>query len=321
MTKDPYLAQAYTPIEKGIEKVEEVIRREIRIEGISESKIFFSGKRLRAAAVLFSSGNFPGDREDVRNIAASVELIHAASLVHDDVVDEAKYRRDDESLSFRYGNTIAVLAGDFLYNQALKLIHGVKRFDIMGTLLESVSEMIIGELNEEIYPPKLRAKEEIYLEIIGLKTASLFRGAFVSGGLLGDGNKDTINVLKRTGQAFGMAYQIIDDCEDLFKDDDGDILQEKITLPLIHLFNQNPSYLKDYLERDIEELKFEVVKSGGFTYALNKARKYIDLGKSYIKELEDNEVRIALLNFFNYLIKKAERAEREAISATSDQVN
>lgn len=321
MTRDPDLDQAYLPIKKGIDAIEKEIRKQVRIEEISESRIFSSGKRLRAAAVLFSSGDLNGERGDVVSLAASVELIHAASLVHDDVVDEARYRRNGETLSFRYGNTIAVLTGDFLYNQALKLIHRINRFDIMETLLQSVSEMIMGELDEEIYPQKIRATEEVYLKIIGLKTASLFRGAFVSGGLIKNENLENIEILRQSGKTFGMAYQIIDDCEDLFSEKDGDVLKEKITLPLIYLFKEKPSFFENYLEKKLDELRLGVVKTGGYEYALSRAKEYTENGIKSIERYPESPIKDALRGFFEYLNKKRERVLSDALKVTSEQRN
>jgi len=233
-TYEKNLKQIYMPIKKELDEVEKELKKQVRSIIVQCSKFnhslhtavkfnveqifnhFFKipGKRLRPALVILSaksvnSGVSSVDRRLIQ-LAAAVELIHNASLIHDDIVDDASFRRGQLSLNKQFGNQIAVLVGDMIYTRALLLLINNLDKKIFNILLECVEEMCCGELNElRIINHKPRTTE--YLKIIGDKTASFMSACCKCGAMLNGADKKLSEALANYGFNFGMAYQIIDD--------------------------------------------------------------------------------------------------------------
>jgi len=306
------LEKVYEPIIPSLLSVEKEIKKRLSSNYAPPIHQFISrGKRLRPASVLFGAKSFWRNDDGAVLLATSVELIHASSLIHDDIVDEAHFRRDEEAINFKYGNSMAVLAGDYVFTKALLTANELGRSDILNALMEAVINMVEGEFQEEHLPLEDRLREEIYIDIISKKTASLFKASFGVGGMWRGWEYNDLEKLFKAGYEFGVAYQIIDDCIDLFSEEDGDLHQQKLTLPTIFTFRKRPKLIEHLERKDIKELKDEILSHGGLLYAFKRAEDYINLGMNTISDFSDKEVREAISNFFLYLRKRKENVEKE----------
>lgn len=214
------LKDIYEPVEKELLLIENNIKYQI-ISLVNDQKnigeivnYFFSkrGKQLRPALILLSAksvgGELPVINGKLIRLATALELIHSASLIHDDVIDAEEYRRGQKSLNLRFGNQIALLAGDLLYTHAFSLIINAFNKDIINILTNSVKSMCQGEINE--LKGDLHAFDK-YLGIIGSKTATLMSACCECGGILAGADKKSVLALKNYGFYFGVSYQLIDD--------------------------------------------------------------------------------------------------------------
>ena len=318
MKVDKLLEQVYEPILPSLHKVEEEIVNRLSIDYDFPLKKYISmGKRLRPASLLFMARAYTGLERGAIILATAIELIHASSLIHDDIVDEAQFRRDNLALNYRFGNSVAVLAGDFVFSRAIMATNELRNPDIMDVFLSSVLVMVEGEFLEEILKFEDRLKEDFYYKVIYKKTASLFEASFKLGALWRGMNSEVQETARKLGYNFGMAYQIIDDCEDLFSDTDSDISLEKITLPVIGALINSSNHHEISLDMELEELKRFVIENDGYEYALGKAKVFLDNGIKLLEKLPDRDVVENLENFYNYLNYKREEVLKGVLNASS----
>ena len=288
------------------ERYREPLKRmnEILIESISDDfpspQFLYGGKRLRPLAVLISGKAFRGYDEKLLKAALSVELIHATSLVHDDIIDEDAIRRNFPTLYSVFGKVIAVLSGDYLFVKALEMIYQAESRRIFREMLDAANLMVKGELEEEVLPVEERLKEDTYMEIIYKKTASLFEFSFVAGGLMG-GSDGKVELLRKAGAGYGMAYQIADDCDDFMEE----VEKGKITLPLIKVYDESLSPLME----EPQALMEEVMRRGGLEMAVEEGLKYLSDSMEYLSF--DPELQDAFEPYYEYLRRRLkERLEK-----------
>ncbi len=248
------------------------------------------GKQVRPMLVLLSARLFGPIEEPTYTAASMVELLHTASLVHDDVVDDANERRGFFSINALWKNKIAVLVGDFLLSQGLLLSVKSQQFVILELVSRAVKEMAEGELMQMEKARRLDIKEEVYFEIIRQKTASLIAAACCAGAVsTAPGNDEIRQRMWLFGEKTGMAFQIRDDLFDFGDDDIGkplgiDIKEKKMTLPLIYALNQAERSLRRRIiniikneshkpEKVAEVIQF-VRQSGGLDYAREAMYRY-----------------------------------------------
>ncbi len=273
------------------------------------------GKQLRPMFVLLSA-KLGGELQESSYRAASlVELLHTASLVHDDVVDDSLERRGFFSINALWKNKIAVLVGDYLLMKALLLALNNKEYQILEILAEAVKVMSEGELLQFEKSRKLNFDESIYYEIIKGKTASLLASACASGACTTFTDQAQIEKLKIFGEKVGMAFQIKDDlfdygAENIGKPTGNDIKEKKLTLPLIYTLNNcSPEIRKKliYIVKNEntkkDKVKFvidSVVAAGGIRYATDKMFTFRDEALAILHEFPDSEVRQALEELVRY---------------------
>ena len=273
------------------------------------------GKQLRPMFVLLSA-KLGGDLKESSYRAASlVELLHTASLVHDDVVDDSLERRGFFSINALWKNKIAVLVGDYLLMKALLLALNNKEYQILEILAEAVKVMSEGELLQFEKSRKLNFDEEVYYEIIKGKTASLLASACASGACTTFEDPEKIEKLRSFGEKVGMAFQIKDDlfdygAEDIGKPTGNDIKEKKLTLPLIYTLNNcSPEIRKKIIyivknqNTQQDKVKFvidTVTESGGIRYATAKMFGYRDEALAILHEFPDSPVREALEELVRY---------------------
>ena len=273
------------------------------------------GKQLRPMFV-FLSAKLHGDiNESTYRAAALVELLHTATLVHDDVVDESLERRGFFSINAIWKNKIAVLVGDYLLSKGLLLSTTNNDFEHLHILSEAVKQMSEGELLQIEKSRKLNLKEDIYFEIIKNKTASLLSSACAAGACTTSKDENITAKMKLFGEKAGIAFQIKDDLFDYGKEDIGkptgnDIKEKKLTLPLIYTLNNIDAkkrreliYIIKNENKNAEKVKLvidTVIASGGISYATEKMNEYRDEALKILYEFEDGEVRQALEQLVRY---------------------
>jgi octaprenyl-diphosphate synthase len=257
------------------------------ISAVGNHMFSSGGKRIRPFLSILSSKLFGADGDSVSTLASSVEFIHAASLIHDDVVDGANLRRGQPSAHSLFGNQVVVLVGDFLYANALRLANLLKRQKIMDALCTATAKMSEGELIQLSNKGNPEMSEEDYMKIIQGKTAILMSAACKGGAVLGGATQDQEDALASFGLKFGFAFQIVDDILDYMAEEKTlgkslgkDIEEGKITLPLIYL-------LKDAENSEAAQIN-DMVRSGDFAetdlaYILHLFRKHKSIEKCYEK--------------------------------------
>ena len=273
------------------------------------------GKQLRPMFVLLSA-KLGGDINESSYRAASlVELLHTATLVHDDVVDEANERRGFFSINALWKNKIAVLVGDYLLSKGLLLSLDNKDHRVLQLLSTAVRLMSEGELLQLEKSRKLNLDEKIYYEIIGGKTASLLASSCAAGASTTFENEDAIEKMERFGEKVGMAFQIKDDLFDysseaIGKPTGNDIKEKKLTLPLIYTLNNCDAALRKKIiyiiknqntQKDKVDFVLDAVNNfGGITYATNKMFAYRDEALEILHSFPASDVREALEELVRY---------------------
>jgi octaprenyl-diphosphate synthase len=273
------------------------------------------GKQLRPMFVLLSA-KLGGDINESSYRAASlVELLHTATLVHDDVVDEANERRGFFSINALWKNKIAVLVGDYLLSKGLLLSLDNKDHRVLQLLSTAVRLMSEGELLQLEKSRKLNLDEKIYYEIIGGKTASLLASSCAAGASTTFENEDAIEKMRLFGEKVGMAFQIKDDLFDysseaIGKPTGNDIKEKKLTLPLIYTLNNCDAALRKKIiyiiknqntQKDKVDFVLDAVTNfGGITYATNKMFAYRDEALEILHSFPASEVREALEELVRY---------------------
>ncbi len=273
------------------------------------------GKQMRPMFVLLSAKLHGEINETSYRAAALVELLHTATLVHDDVVDESLERRGFFSINAIWKNKIAVLVGDYLLSKGLLLSTSNNDFEHLHILSDAVRQMSEGELLQIEKSRKLNLDEAIYFEIIKNKTASLLSSACGVGAYSTSKDKTITEKMKLFGEKAGIAFQIKDDLFDYGKDDIGkptgnDIKEKKLTLPLIYTLSKVDAGTKKSLiyilknenknKEKVNQVIDTVTKNGGIAYAIQKMNAYRDEALAILYEFDDSPARKALEELVRY---------------------
>ena len=290
------------------------------IDTIVKYVVRHKGKRLRPLLVIMSAKLAGEPKYETYLVAAIIELLHTASLVHDDVVDDAELRRGFPSINAVWKNKIAVLMGDYMLSKCLIGATETGKIEVMRILADVSKRLSKGELLQIEKSRKLNISEEEYFEIIGNKTAALIGAASQLGAMSTSMDENTIADLKNYGENLGIAFQIKDDLLDYYgrpkilgKPVGNDMKDKKITLPLIHAFEQAAKdeikKVKRYLKRGVtgKEIKYIIdfaEKYNGIEYAKNKYLYFATKAKESIKHYPDSSVREAMFHFVDYVIQR-----------------
>ena len=267
------------------------------------------GKRLRPALVILSSKvlGYEGDKHI--NLAAIIELIHTATLLHDDVVDASLLRRGHQTANQRWGNEASVLVGDFVYSRAFQMMVDINSLSIMRVLSEATNTIAEGEVQQLIYRHRPETSEENYLDVIRNKTAKLFEAAARLGSIISKKTKDDENAMANYGRHLGTAFQLIDDVLDyssseieLGKSIGDDLSQGNPTLPLLYaMWNSKKdeekiirnSISNGSLE-NIELIKDTINSTGAISYTIEIAKRESELAMNALDKLPQSEYLDAL---------------------------
>lgn len=278
------------------------------------------GKQMRPMFV-FLTGKLFGEVNDSTYRAASlIELLHTATLVHDDVVDEANMRRGFFSINALWKNKISVLVGDYLLSQGLLLSLDNKEYDLLQIVSKAVREMSEGELLQIEKARKLDIEEDVYFDIIRQKTATLIAACCASGASAAKQDEETIKKMHDFGELVGIAFQIKDDLFDYNNDTSIgkptgiDIKEQKMTLPLIYTLSQADKKQKKFIINTVKNHNTNtqrvaqvidmVHQSGGIEYTIKKMKEYQQNALSILAEMEDTKARQSLELLVNYVIER-----------------
>ena len=278
------------------------------------------GKQMRPMFVFLSAKLFGKIDEKTYRAASMIELLHTATLVHDDVIDEANFRRGFFSINALWKNKIAVLVGDFLLSRGLLLAVKNKEYDLLEIMSIAVQEMSEGELLQIEKARKLDISEEIYFEIIRQKTATLIAACCSSGANSVNQSKGIIRKMRLFGEKAGIAFQIKDDIFDykqsslIGKPAAIDIREQKMTLPLIYTLNSVDIKLKKYIinivknhnkdDKKVAEIINLVKESGGLEYAEKKMNFYHKEAVNILNDFENNEANKSLRLLLDYVVNR-----------------
>lgn len=299
-----------------LKKVESVFRLESigsvdAVASIAQYLQSNGGKRLRPILLLVSCRLFRAPNPEAIQLAAIVELIHTATLVHDDVIDDAKTRRGRSSANVVWGNQTSVLAGDWLYMQAFQIALRLRNFEILDLLITLTQRMVDGELLQLERLGEIDISEADALELIDHKTASLFAACTRLGGIAGGANEAEQAVLSDFGWNLGMAFQVVDDILDftareavLGKPVGNDLREGKVTLPLSYALlgasaderAKVAAVLADgaYSRTSFEEIKAILVRRGGIARARARALEFTARACELLNQFPESPARAAL---------------------------
>ncbi len=278
------------------------------------------GKQLRPILVLLTARACGGITETTYRAAALVELLHTATLVHDDVVDEADRRRGMFSINALWKNKVAVLLGDFLLSRGLLLALDHRDYELLHIVSDAVRRMSEGELLQIEKARKLDIDEETYFAIISDKTASLLSACTSCGAQSAGVDEETLSAMRSFGQELGMAFQIRDDLFDFGADDVGkplgiDLQEKKMTLPLIYALEQAEKSQKKRVMKivrkknksreDVEEVGAFVNEFGGIEYARTTMMQHADRAIDFLETLPRTDARDALADLVHFTVTRS----------------
>jgi octaprenyl-diphosphate synthase len=323
-TKTPKLSQIQRPVRDLLDGVVDELRRIVltdynAIQEVSDHLLWSRGKLFRPTLLLLA--NRLGGRPHPRavTLAAIVELVHLATLVHDDAVDHSVLRRGMPTVNALWNHQTAVIIGDYLYSRSVTELAAFGSTDLIEVLAGAANEMSVGELRQLVSHDALAFSEQDYDRLIASKTASLMSAACEMGAAAGD--PAFRGPLKRYGHALGMAFQIADDLIDYTeaesvtgKPGGQDLREHKVTLPLIHalrtmngagrreveIFFAEPVASDDRIERVIEL----VVANGGLEYARARAARMGDLAAQALADVPAGETSDVLHDAIHYVIER-----------------
>jgi len=273
------------------------------------------GKQIRPLFVFLSAGLSGTILNSTYRAAILIEILHTATLIHDDVVDESNYRRGFFSVNALWKSKYSVLIGDYLLSKGLELSVNNNDFKFLGILSEAVKNMSEGEITQLIKSKTLNINEKDYFKIINQKTASLFSSCCEMGSLSSGANKKNILLMREFGSLVGQAFQIRDDLfgylsYDIGKPSLSDFKQRKITLPLIYALSKSNSFEKREILKDVKDFKSVekiisfVKEKNGIAYSENKMNAMIIKSKKILNSFPDSVYKESINNLLDYTINR-----------------
>lgn len=279
-----------------------------------------SGKKIRGL-LLISVTNSNGFKKNpkIYDLAAAIELLHYASLIHDDIIDDAEKRRGYLSLHKTLGKELSVLAGDYFFSLVTKIIFKEKNFKIFKIFIEAVNNICKGAIDELYNKNNINLKQNEYINIISQKTASLFSASAEIGSLIAKINSLDYSYLKNFGMYAGIAFQIKDDILDITGDEKelgkpagSDIYEGKITLPLIKALKNSKNSVKLEIKKiykdkkvveNVNEIVYFIKSNNGIELAYKEAEKYINMAKNFVikSKIKNKE---ELIQIADYMINR-----------------
>jgi len=314
-----------TPIKKEMSLFEDKFKSSLKtsvplLDKIMHYIIKRKGKQMRPMFVFLSAKLFGNINESSYSAASLIELLHTATLVHDDVIDESNFRRGFFSINALWKNKISVLVGDFLLSRGLLLAVEKNEFSLLKIMSKAVKEMSEGELMQIEKTRKLNITEDEYFEIIKKKTAALISACCESGASSSNTSDENIKTMRDFGEKVGVAFQIKDDLFDytqstlIGKPTGLDIREKKMTLPLIYTLNKvsinDKKFIINTIKNDsknpkkVEQIIMLVKKNKGLEFAESKMNHYFNQSINLLENFENNEAKQSLTQLVEYVIKR-----------------
>ena len=311
-----------------LDNVEALIQQKLKsdvnlIEKMSNHHLSSGGKRLRALLTLESAKltGFKGDKRDI-NLAACVELIHSATLLHDDVIDESELRRGKKTTNSIWGNQSSILVGDYLLSRCFEMMVEDGDLEILKLLSSTSAKIAQGEVLQLQHKGEADLLEETYIDIINLKTASLFSAATKTGACLSGSNQKEKKALESYGRNLGLAFQIADDALDYYakeklfgKEVGKDFFEGKATLPLITVFQKGNEEEKNFLneimkkknrtEEDFSETLALINKYKAVEATFKKAEYFVNVSFDALAIFPDTEDKRILQNLTSFSLNRS----------------
>lgn len=313
-----------SPVLADLQAVNRIIRQQMHsdialIGRIAEYIINAGGKRIRPVLVLLMAKalGYQGDRH--QTLAATIEFIHTATLLHDDVVDESELRRGIPSANALFGNAASVLVGDFLYTRAFQMMVSVGNMRVLEVLADATNLIAEGEVMQLMNVRNTGIDEDGYMKVIYAKTAKLFEASSVMGALVAHAPEEKIDAAARFGKAVGIAFQLIDDMLDyagntgvMGKNIGNDLKEGKMTLPLIYLMKNGSETQKASVRKSVEENDescFQAVSdavrtSGALDYTYQKAKQAVAEAVQALSALDSGQYKKSLLELSSFSLER-----------------
>lgn len=318
------LALIQSSITEDMRAVDAVIRKSLHsevvlINQVADYIINSGGKRLRPALVLLSAGVFGKIETRHHKLAAVVEFIHTATLLHDDVVDESALRRGRATANTLFGNAASVLVGDFVYSRAFQMMVGVQNMRVMDILAEATNIIAEGEVLQLLNINDADISDDDYLRVIHYKTAKLFEAATRLGAVICQASTEDENAMAEYGMRLGTAFQLIDDVldlsgnsEDIGKSLGDDIAEGKPTLPLLYAMRHGDAKQSQLIRNAIEQGGLEdfsaiikaVEQTGALDYVRNIAKQEAELACKAIQHLPSTPQHQALIQLAEFSVSR-----------------
>jgi len=315
-----------TAVEDDLNEIEKALSDNLNpyldlVSEVAGHLLFSGGKRLRPLLMVLSARicGYTGNYE--KTFSTALEYLHTATLLHDDLVDGAKLRRGKQVANAAWGNSIAVLVGDYLLARALSISAGTGRLRVIQVLAELTENMSQGEVHQLMRKGDINLAEEEYLEVIRRKTAMLFEAACRVSAIIADAPAEKENALAAYGHNLGIAFQMADDLfdytlttSDFGKEVGADLREGKMTLPVIFGLNQATSDDRDLMIKIIQDRNFSAEdfktliglldKHGGLAYTENVAAAYIGNSKNALSVFEPSQTKDLMLDIADYALAR-----------------
>lgn len=321
---DPSIDEIYRLIEPDLQKVNELIEERLQsdivlINQLGQYIINSGGKRLRPILVLLMAKALGYQESKHIHIAAIIEFIHTATLLHDDVVDSSEKRRGNETANAIWGNEAAILVGDFLYSRAFQMMVKINSMRIMDILANTTNTIAEGEVLQLLNCNDPDTTERRYLDVIRFKTAKLFEAASQLGAVLTDSSDELESAMTKYGMHLGTAFQLVDDVldysstsEEMGKNVGDDLAEGKPTLPLIRAMNVGVKQQADIIRNairngghnNIEAVINAIESTDAIAYTANKAKEEADKAIAMLQNIPASPYRDALYALTEFSISR-----------------
>ena len=316
----------YALIADDMKAIDAVVRARLHsdvvlVRQVAEYIVAGGGKRMRPALVVLGANALGYQGKHHHELAAVVEFIHTATLLHDDVVDESTLRRGRDTANALFGNAASVLVGDFLYSRAFQMMVGVGRMRVMEVLADATNVIAEGEVLQLMHTRNADLSVDDYLQVIQYKTAKLFEAAARLGAILVNAEEIVEQSLARYGAHLGTAFQLVDDVLDYSGDEAAtgkhlgdDLAEGKTTLPLIHAMKHGSKEQAACVRRAIEEeggidafadVMTAIRATGALEETMRVARHEADAAKAAIVDLPASRYKESLLEFADFAVARA----------------
>ncbi len=320
----PPMLPFHQVVKDDFDAVNALILRELHsdvplVENIGQYLIEAGGKRLRPLLVLLAARACGYRGEHHISLAAIIEFIHTATLLHDDVVDTSELRRGRVTANARWGNAPSVLVGDFLYSRAFQMMVAIGNMDIMAIMADTTNAISEGEVQQLVNAGNPATSEQDYLAVIDKKTARLFEAAARCGAVIADADPRQVESLGRYGHHLGMAFQLVDDALDYSSDSESlgknigdDLAEGKPTLPLIHVLNTGSEEQADLARRAIrdggrdllEPVLAAIADTEALDHTLALAREHVKMATDCLVHTSESPLRTALEQLAVFAIER-----------------